>query len=282
MMVGLPESTELDDIIHGIQRGEELFVLFARLGQGKSWILAKMCGHVWRLGFNVGYVSPEMSYNSVGFRFDTLLGHFSNKHLMRGEDEENYETYIQELQSKENKFVVATPADFNRTITVSKLRNFVKQYKLDLLAIDGIKYLTDERGRKGDNLTTSLTNISEDLMELSVELGIPVLIVVQANRNGASDANEDGTPSIESIRDSDGIAHNASKVISLKQKADGILQMEVQKNRFGGMGDRLNYLWDIDTGEFTFVSADSRATRRKKTDEKKPENKPHNDKRDVF
>ena len=274
--------TELDDIIHGIQRGEELFVLFARLGQGKSWILAKMCGHVWRLGFNVGYVSPEMSYNSVGFRFDTLLGHFSNKHLMRGEDEENYETYIQELQSKENKFVVATPADFNRTITVSKLRNFVKQYKLDLLAIDGIKYLTDERGRKGDNLTTSLTNISEDLMELSVELGIPVLIVVQANRNGASDANEDGTPSIESIRDSDGIAHNASKVISLKQKADGILQMEVQKNRFGGMGDRLNYLWDIDTGEFTFVSADSRATRRKKTDEKKPENKPHNDKRDVF
>ena len=274
--------TELDDIIHGIQRGEELFVLFARLGQGKSWILAKIVGHVWRLGFNVGYVSPEMSYNSVGFRFDTLLGHFSNKHLMRGEDEENYETYIQELQSKENKFVVATPADFNRTITVSKLRNFVKQYKLDLLAIDGIKYLTDERGRKGDNLTTSLTNISEDLMELSVELGIPVLIVVQANRNGASDANEDGTPSIESIRDSDGIAHNASKVISLKQKADGILQMEVQKNRFGGMGDRLNYLWDIDTGEFTFVSADSKATRRKKTDEKKAENKPHNDKRDVF
>ena len=274
--------TELDDIIHGIQRGEELFVLFARLGQGKSWILAKIVGHVWRLGFNVGYVSPEMSYNSVGFRFDTLLGHFSNKHLMRGEDEENYETYIQELQSKENKFVVATPADFNRTITVSKLRNFVKQYKLDLLAIDGIKYLTDERGRKGDNLTTSLTNISEDLMELSVELGIPVLVVVQANRNGASDANEDGTPSIESIRDSDGIAHNASKVISLKQKADGILQMEVQKNRFGGMGDRLNYLWDIDTGEFTFVSADSKATRRKKTDEKKAENKPHNDKRDVF
>lgn len=275
--------TELDDIIHGIQRGEELFVLFARLGQGKSWILAKMTGHVWRLGFNVGYVSPEMSYNSVGFRFDTLFGHFSNRNLMRGEDEENYETYIQELQGKENRFIVATPADFNRSITVSKLRNFVKQYKLDLLAIDGIKYLTDERGRKGDNLTTSLTNISEDLMELSVELGIPVLVVVQANRSGASDASEDGTPSIESIRDSDGIAHNASKVISLKQKADGILQMEVQKNRFGSLGDRLNYLWDIDTGKFTFVSSDSRGTRRRASDDKKnTENKPHRDKKDVF
>ena len=275
---------ELDNIIHGIQRGEELFVLFARLGQGKSWILAKMCGHVWGCGFNVGYVSPEMSYNSVGFRLDTLLGHFSNKNLMYGNDEEAYEAYIQELKNHSNKFVVSTPVDFGREITVSKLRNYVRQYKLDLLAIDGIKYLRDERGRKGDNLTTTLTNISEDLMELSVEMKIPVLVVVQANRTGVSSADDDGTPSVESIRDSDGIAHNASKIISIKQKSDGILQMEVQKNRFGSMGDRLNYLWDIDTGEMTFVSADSRASRRRadKKDENQPANRPHKDKKNVF
>jgi replicative DNA helicase len=228
-----------------------------------------------------------MSYNSVGFRLDTLLGHFSNKNLMYGNDEEAYEAYIQELKNHPNKFVVSTPVDFGREITVSKLRNYVRQYKLDLLAIDGIKYLRDERGRKGDNLTTTLTNISEDLMELSVEMKIPVLVVVQANRTGASSADDDGTPSVESIRDSDGIAHNASKIISIKQKSDGILQMEVQKNRFGSMGDRLNYLWDIDTGDMTFVSADSRASRRRganadKKDENQPANRPHKDKKNVF
>ena len=274
---------ELDDIIHGIQRGEEYIVLVARLGQGKSWILAKVSGHIWRCGMNVGYISPEMSYNSIGFRLDTLLGHFSNRNLMYGNEEEAYETYIEELKNHDNKFIVATPADFNREITVSKLRSFVKQNNLHFLAIDGIKYLRDERGKKNDNLTTTLTNISEDLMELSVELKIPIMTVVQANRNGVSGADEDGTPELESIRDSDGIAHNATKVISIKQKADGVLEMGIKKNRFGKTGGRLQYLWDIDTGNFTFLSAEDKPKgRRQQKTENKPKNPQKRNTNDVF
>ena len=56
---------ELDDITHGLQRGEELVVIVARTNMGKSWILEKICTHVWGLGFNVGYMSPEMSANSI-------------------------------------------------------------------------------------------------------------------------------------------------------------------------------------------------------------------------
>lgn len=246
---------ELDEIIHGIQRGEEFMVIVARLGQGKSWILAKICTHIWKTGFNVGYISPEMSANMIGFRFDTLNNNFSNKNLMYGNEETEYDEYIDGLKDKKNKFIVATPADFDHRITVSKLRNWVKQYDLHLIAIDGIKYLSDERGHRNDNATTSLTNISEDLMELSVELRVPVIVVVQANRGGASSADDDGTPELENIRDSDGIGHCASKVISIKQKTDGVLEMGIKKNRFGAMGGRLNYTWDIDTGEFTFLQA---------------------------
>lgn len=255
---------ELDDVIHGIQRGEEFVVLFARLGQGKSWVLLKMCAHVWKTGFNVGYVSPEMSKNMIGFRLDTLLGHFSNRKLMFGEEQEGYQEYLEELKNNKHKFMVATPEEFNKKITVSKLRNWIKQNKLDLIAIDGIKYMSDERGQRNDNLTTSLTNISEDLMELSVELEIPVLVVVQANRGGVSGAEEDGTPELEAIRDSDGIAHNATKVISLKQKADGILEMGIKKNRYGAMGGRLNWQWEIDIGKFNFIEASTSSSRRER------------------
>ena len=270
---------ELDDIIHGIQRGEEFIVLVARLGQGKSFVLTKMCAHTWKTGFNVGYVSPEMSANMIGFRFDTLLKNFSNKNLMYGKDEAEYEEYIAELKNKKNKFMVATPADFNRKITVSKLRSWVKQNSLDLLAIDGIKYLSDERGSKNDNLTTSLTNISEDLMELSVEMKIPVLVVVQANRTGASGAEEDGTPELESIRDSDGIAHNATKVIALKQKADDVLEMGVKKNRTGKLGS-VNYIWSKDTGEFTYT--ETRKSSRRSEPRNDDNRRKLNDSKNVF
>ena len=247
---------ELDESIHGIQREEELFVIFARTNQGKSWVLEKMCTHVWQLGFNVGYISPEMSADSIGYRFDTLYKNFSNKGLMWGKDEisdDTYKEYIESLKKNQNRFIVATPIDFDRKITVTKLKNWVKQYKLDLIAVDGITYISDERERRNENKTTMLTNISEDLMSLSMELKVPVLIVVQANRNGVAEDDSSGTPELESIRDSDGIAHNASKVLSIRQTKENVLKMEIKKQRFGSVGVKLNYQWNINTGEFRFL-----------------------------
>ena len=254
---------ELDDLLGGIQRKEEFVVIVARLGQGKSWQLLKIAGHIWKTGFNVGYVSPEMSHNAVGFRFDTLLGHFSNKDLMHGRDVAQYDQHLDMLKERKNKFVVTTPIDFNREITVSKLRNFVKQNKLDALFIDGIKYLRDERGRKGDNTTTSLTNISEDLIELSVEVGIPVIVVVQSNRGGASSSDEDGAPKVEDIRDSDGIGQCATKILSLKQKTGGVLEIDLLKNRYGIGGGRVDYLWDIDKGDYINIPIAEKAKSRR-------------------
>ena len=259
---------ELDTVMHGIKRGEELLVIFARTNQGKSWVLEKMIAHIWKQGFNVGYISPEMGADSIGYRFDTLYKGFSNSNLVWGNkdtDVDAYAQYIDELKEQKNKFVVATPKDFGRTITVSKLRQWVKQQKLEALAIDGITYLTDERGKRNDNKTTSLTNISEDLMSLSVELGIPILVVVQANRNGVIDKDSDGTPELESIRDSDGISHNATKVISLRQK-DGGLDLNLPKNREGRVNVRFRYLWNINTGEFIYTENTDTATPEEKAE----------------
>lgn len=278
---------ELDDLIHGIQREEELLVIFARTNQGKSWVLEKMCTHVWQIGFNVGYISPEMGASSIGYRFDTLNKNFSNKGLMWGKDdidEQEYSDYLKTLKDTKNSFIVATPNDFDKKITVTKLKNWIQHYKLDLVAVDGITYMTDERYRRGDNKTTTLTNISEDLMALSMEMKVPILIVVQANRGGVSQDDSDGTPELETIRDSDGISHNASKVISIRQTKDGILKMEVKKQRFGAVGGKLNYQWDINTGQFVFVPSMDDAEPRQKTERKVREVKKKfsGDKEDVF
>lgn len=277
---------ELDDLIHGIQRSEEFMLIFARTNQGKSWVLEKICTHVWQIGFNVGYISPEMTPNSIGYRFDTLYKNFSNSGLMWGKDEitnEDYKDYIDELVQKDNKFIVATPRDFDRKITVTKLKNWCLQYKLDLIAVDGIKYMTDERYRRGDNLTTTLTNISEDLMGLSTELNVPIIVVAQANRGGVKDEETDGTPELETVRDSDGIAQNASKVLSLRQKKDSVLELGIKKQRFGPVGGKLLYNWDINRGDFIYIPSENDAQpveRRERAINR--ERKKFQDKEDVF
>jgi replicative DNA helicase len=281
---------ELDDIVHGIQRTEELVVIFARINQGKSWVLEKMCTHIWQLGFNVGYVSPEMSATSIGYRFDTLYKNFSNRALMWGKDEvsnDEYKDYMDELKENEHSFIVSTPLDFQKKITITKLRNWIKKFKLDIIAIDGITYLTDERYQRGDNKTTTLTNISEDLMSLSIEMNIPILVVVQANRSGVIDKDASGTPELENIKDSDGIAANASKVFPIRQR-DSQLEIGIKKQRFGPVGGKVNYSWDIDTGTFTYVPAEDDATDAEEKEEKiidaknKFEKGKTKDKSDVF
>lgn len=246
---------ELDELTNGFKRGEELIVVVARSGIGKSWVIEKMCTHAWQTGHNVGFISPEMGAESVGYRFDTLYRNFSNRDLTRGKsdiDEIEYENYVNELTTNDHKFIVATPLDFNKELSISKIKNFIKQNKLDLVAIDGISYIRDERGKRTDNKTITLTNISEDLMSLSVEMGIPIIVAVQSNRNGVKE--DGGSPELDNIRDSDGIAFNASMVLGLGVKKDSnIMELRIIKQRNGSVGNKLNYQWDANTGSFQYV-----------------------------
>lgn len=243
---------QIDECIGGFHMGEELVVVFARTGQGKSWVTMKMAEHAWKMNRRVGFIEPEMTANKTGYRFDTLHAHIPNSALMRGEQLDNYEDYINDLKTHNVPFFVAHPKDFKRKITVSKLKSFVETNQIDLLVIDGISYLTDERKERGDSRTTQLTNISEDLMDLSIEMKIPVIVVCQSNREGAKEEE----PELENIRDSDGIAYNASLVFSVMQTEPG-LQIVIKKNRNGETNKKFKYAWDINTGMFEFRNDDS-------------------------
>ena len=270
---------ELDDVLGGgWQCGEELGVVFARTGNCKSWVVVKMAQHSWQIGKTPGYVSPEMSGVKIGYRFDTVNKHFSNSGLNKGDsyrvELQSYQNYVAELNESNGHFYVATPKDFHNKITVTRLKNWVKSCKIDILFIDGITYLSDERYKNGDNKTTSLTNISEDLMQLSCELHIPIIVVVQSNRGGV----DKETPELEDIRDSDGISHNATKVLSVRHK-DEYLTIVVKKNRDYVTGKKLEYLADIDTGEYTYVE-NTTDVEDENISETKPEKPKSNKKKD--
>ncbi len=241
---------ELDDILGGWQRGEELVTIYARTNEGKSFFLVKTMMEAWRNGNNVGFISPEMTANSIGYRFDTVYRNFSNTSLLRGRELEDYEDYIQELKSSQHSFFVSTPEDFGKRVTVSKLRSFCLENKIDILGIDGINGLTDERAQKGDTKTIRLTNISEDLMTLSLELSIPILVVTQANRDATK--SEGKVPALENISDSDGIGRNATKAISLRLRGNA-LEVAVTKNRNGEKDGLVIYEFFPDTGLYRYV-----------------------------
>ena len=73
---------ELDAVLGGWDREEELAVIIARTNKGKSWINLKMALAAAEQGLNVGIYSGEMSERKVGYRIDTLLQHLPNSALI--------------------------------------------------------------------------------------------------------------------------------------------------------------------------------------------------------
>lgn len=248
---GLPE---LDCIFYGWQPEEELATVVARTGVGKTWFLLYTLASAWKQGKVVGMYSGEMSAEKVGYRFDTIIGGFSNRDLVRGtiKDTTYYEKHLKSLKENTTPFYVKVPTKETGRATISQLRAFVKKNNIQVLGIDQFSLMVDERNGRNSSPKDNLEHIASDLFELSKELHITIIAVVQANRNGVKDNKKGGTPEIEDIFGADAIAQYSTKVISLAPTSAG-LEIAVKKNRDGGLGKPLFYRWEIDTGQIFYV-----------------------------
>ena len=240
---------EMDDRLDGWCCGEELVTIMARTNQGKTWLLLEFLTNAWKQGKRVGLYSGEMSSEQIGYRFDALHKHFSNINLMRANEDEKeaYEEYIDALKNNDNCFVVITPRDLGHLANVNDIDYMIKKYNLDIVGIDQFSLMEDFRSGKNEQLRIRLGNISADLFNLSMKYKIPIIALSQANRM----ATKNNTPELEHMAESDAIAQNSTKVISMNRTGNE-LKMAVVKNRYGPVGDEFIYMWDIDKGQFNF------------------------------
>ena len=253
---------ELDRLLFGWKSGEELVTWLGRTNEGKSWVVEKCLQGCWSRGYAVGLYSGEMSRTSVAFRFDALQRNFSNSLLTAGRvNEAQYKDYLEVLKKNPTPFYVITPKDLGGPATVSQLRDFAERNSIKVLGVDQYSLMRDERARKGQQTRLDYAHISEDLFLLSDRLKIPVIAAAQANRAAMAKGEDEkvGAPKIEHLAESDAVAQNSSKVISIKN-SDGILEMNVLKNRDGAKGFTLTYRWDIDSGEFTYIPSNESDT----------------------
>lgn len=96
-------------------------------------------------------------------------------------------------------------------------------------------------GCTGDN------NISEDAFMMSKKLGKPVIMLAQANREAVKNKKKGQSPELHDLAESDGVAQNATRVISLSV-IDGILKLSTKKNRYGINNKDVMVMWEINAG----------------------------------
>ena len=245
---------ELDAILGGWDREEELAVIMARTNLGKSWINLKMALAAAEQGLNVGLYSGEMSERKVGYRIDTLLQHIPNGALIHGSIgvKDDYQTYIENLPNRlKGSIKVLTPKMINGTAGVNALRAFIEKEHLDILFIDQHSLLEDDRHAK--NPIERAANISKDLKNLQVLKRIPIIAVSQQNRT----KNDDDSDTIDTtqIAQSDRIGQDATIIIGITRdkKDNSLMTLHIVKSRDSVVGNKITYKVDFNRGEFTYI-----------------------------
>lgn len=246
----------LDDVLGGLLPGEDLVVIMARPGQGKSWTIDKMLATAWQNGESVLLYSGEMSEMQVGARIDTLLSNVSinsiTKGIWNGAQLEKYEQHIQAMTEAENPLVVVTPFMIGgKNLTPAMLDSMISKYKPTVVGIDQLS-LMNESYPSREQKRIQYANITMDLYKISAKYGIPIILNVQAGRSAKNDGN--GTIELEHIAESDGVGQNASRVIAMQRdEKSGILQLSVVKNRYGEDRKIIEYMWDVETGTYSLI-----------------------------
>lgn len=242
---------ELDAIIGGWDRQEELATIVARSGIGKSWMLLKFAIASAQQGLRVGIYSGEMSEEKVGYRIDTLISHLSNGALIHGSSyvQNEYKEYIDTLSTRfKGSIKVLTPLMIGGPAGVNALRAFIEKDQLDILFIDQHSLLDDDRHAR--NPIERASNISKDLKNLQVMKRIPIISVSQQNR-----ANTDNGVGTENVAQSDRIAQDSTLILFLERRKDdsSILTINIVKARDSVSGKKLSYHVDFNTGLFDFI-----------------------------
>lgn len=252
---GIPE---FDEITHGWLPGEELVVIVGRTNEGKTWVLLFFLVAAWLAGKRVLMYSGEMPKEIVGFRVDTLSKHFSHTALTIGAPDlgdgmkpSDYFDYVKELSDNKSlpPFIVVTPKDLGGVrMDVPKLEQLIEYYKPDIVGVDQLSLMDDHRAEKGQQERIRFTHVSEDLYLTSEKYGIPILTPSQASRAAVKKGDEDEeTPDLHEISESDGIPQNATRVIGMRQLGN-TLKLSVRKSRYSKKGSEILVLWDIDRG----------------------------------
>ncbi len=226
------------DDIAGSFIGGDYIAVGARPSMGKTAFALNVAKMLCIQNYNVLFISLEMPILQLQNRF-ICMNTGLNAHKIRSNsfnllEKERYKKGFKDLKD----FNLNVTADFH--MTPEKLRIYAEKMKdagkLDFLVID---YLGLMDGDSENNQNSRLTKFSRCLKLIAADLNIPVMVLIQLNRQLTNRENK--RPQLSDLRDSGAMEQDADFVIFLhrefmftnKPEQERDLEVIFRKNRHG-------------------------------------------------
>lgn len=239
---------ELDALIFGLSKGE-LIVLAGRPGSGKTSVMLRFAEAAAMSGKSVCIYSLEMTSVSLADRFILSKSGISSYSYRTGNlTREDYDK-IDVAQKEINKLPIYV--DDRSAVSMQYIkghsRRMYKRGQCDVVMIDYLQLTGKENQAKSYNREQEIAQASAQAKSLAKELGVPVVLLAQLNRD--CEKRTDKKPELSDLRESGAIEQDADKVILVYRPEhyglktmDGIPiknagKLIVAKHRNGSVGE---------------------------------------------
>lgn len=250
--IGLPTGLALLDADQVGLRPGQLVVVLGNTGVGKSWLLMRMAVEAWYARKKVLLISPEMTKEEQGARFDVVAAGkheltLSNKGITHGtEDRDKYTRWLHTLASM-SRFLCVDSSEEARSLTFDDVWSLTSEHRPDEVVIDGLHLLgSRSRGKAGWEILKEGTEL---LKAMALRERVVVLAAHQADRGAGREGSK--PPGLANISFGYSIAQTADEVISLAyDKYDSEQRIYIVKKIRGGASVhmRRKLFFDVDRG----------------------------------
>ncbi len=219
----------LDDVTGGQQPGD-LWIVAARLGQGKTWSMIRMACAALYDGLTTDYHALEQSRTQIEMRCHAFLSSkygkqaFTVSDLMNGKNFSllEYKDFLRDLRTHVKGKMHVSDTSRGR-VTPSTIASFVEATDPDIVFVDYLTLMdTGEDWRDTARLSAGMKQIAQRYQ-------IPVTCAAQINRSGVGKE----PPGPETLSQSDSIGQDADAVVTMKQMSASVVKMRLAKYRHG-------------------------------------------------
>jgi replicative DNA helicase len=224
----------------GFQDGH-LITIAARPSTGKSWWICLCAHHAWASGHNVLIITKEMVSEEIERRLDAIHTKVPYADLriakLSPEDTKQYKRGLTDLMKSANTIQV-TGAEVSDGGVMS-LAAKIDEYSPDIVFVDGIYLLSDDRG--GKSKVEQLYNITQDMKKLARRFKVPIIQSCQVKRGAHEDRG--GSDQLATLQWSDSFSQDSDEVIKIYKNPDNPDQMVhcLIKQREGQLVDVKTY-----------------------------------------
>ena len=237
---------EFDDALHGGILRQQMLLLSANSGGGKSIAMSNIALNLMEAGLNVLYFSLELSEDMISQRFDSMVTGVHTAEWRHKITETANK--IEQRKSKLGQlFIKYMPSGTNS----NQLRAYLKEFQLqnnmipDVIVVDYLDIMGTNDYISADNVFEKDKMVSEQLRNIAAEYNAFMITASQQNRGavGQTDLNHSHIAGgISKINTTDVYV---SIIMTEKMRAGGEIAFQFLKTRSSdGVGKTIYLQWD--------------------------------------